>query len=264
VVLDIIPSFYSVFILFFPLVSIFSFTPFVWKKNSAFGVMLPEEFKSNKQLAIMSRKYTLFAIVAGACLSLTCVVVQHNSVTIFCAVVYVILCLAMFVMNNRLVRNIIAVNDYENMQKPVFMQSVTEEFKIKTISIWWLAVLLIPVAISFYDAYKNKTDIFYIVPVVQLLLIAVDVVAFFLIRKTGQYVDKKTMSKDMKRNAFVRKQLSALVFCVSVMLSFYLTLMQLCNSGTLVADWIINVAPAVIVVIVTFFAILFCMRINKK
>jgi len=159
VVLDIIPSFYSVFILFFPLVSIFSFTPFVWKKNSAFGVMLPEEFKSNKQLAIMSRKYTLFAIVAGACLSLTCVVVQHNSVTIFCAVVYVILCLAMFVMNNRLVRNIIAVNDYENMQKPVFMQSVTEEFKIKTISIWWLAVLLIPVAISFYDAYKKLANL---------------------------------------------------------------------------------------------------------
>lgn len=263
-VLDIIPSFYSVFILFFPLIAIFAFTPFMWKKHSAFGVMLPKELKGSKQLDVLSRRFILFAVIAGLCLAATAVTVQRDSVIVLCAVVYVVLCLAMFVMNNRLVRNIIAVNDYENIQKPVYVKNLTEEFKVKTISFWWLGLLLLPAAVSFYDAYINVTDILYIVPFVQLLIVVLDAIAFGFIIKSSQYVNKKTAADDMKRNAYVRKRLSVLCFAVSAIISAFLTLMQLCNSGTLNAEWIINVAPAVIVVIVTFFAILFCMRINKK
>ena len=92
----------------------------------------------------MCRRYTVFSVISGLCLAFTALMLGKFSAAALCAGVTAVLCCAMFAANNRLVRNIIASEDYENLQKPVYLKKIPENLKPKTVSMWWILLLRCP------------------------------------------------------------------------------------------------------------------------
>lgn len=257
-----IPLIYSIFIMFFPIISVFACTPYIGKKGSVFGVALPDEAKNNRVLRGMCRRYTVFSVTSGLCLAFTALMLGKFSAAVLCAAVTAVLCCAMFAANNRLVRNIIASEDYENLQKPVYFKKIPENLKPKTISMWWILLLTAPTAATFFDAYRSRLDIGFSIPAIQCAVIIACTAAFAAIKRAGQYADKSNAQKDIERNIAVRTRLSAMILCICLALCVFLMLMQLCASKTLNIPWFLNAAPFVMTIAVTWTVIIFCLKLK--
>lgn len=261
--MDNIPLIYSIFIIFFPVTVIFACTPYIGKKGAFFGVILPPEAQNDATVKKICRRYTIFSVAAGVSLAATCFVLNAFSAVILCAIVMIGICCTMFTANNRLIRNIIAVNDYENLQKPVYIKNITSELKPQTITAFWLFLLLPPVAVTVFDAYKNSSEIWYWLPIIQSVIIMLCIAAFFVLKNAGQYASKNNAENDMKRNIIVRRKLSAMIFLISLILCVFIMFMQLCATKTFNIPYFISAAPFVTTVLITVCAVAFCFKINK-
>lgn len=250
----------SIFCTFLPLMIVFCLTPYITKKDALFGVLLPKDAKKTEEMKKISRNYTVFSIISAILLALTTYCLNSHTALGICLVTYIALCLLYYLMNNRLMQNIIELHDYENLQKDVYVKYVPEGHRHNSYSLWWALFLLVPVAATIALSYNADVPYAYIIPVIQIAASLLVFIILLLVRKSGHYVDKHDIQASIHKNVRFRKKWYLVALISGIAINTGLAAVQAGYLELVQATTLLNSIPFILAIAVTIFTIIMALQ----
>lgn len=245
---------------FVPLIAIFAFTPHISRSGTYFGVLLNSDAKKHPRIKKISQTYTYFAIIIGCVISLSQIPVMSYLVLQISIFAYVIICLTLYFFNNRLIKNLISVEEWENMQKDIHLNFIPKSDIKNAISpLWYLLYIVIIGATVFISLSAGA----YVLPIIQASILLIMLTIHSYIAKSNYFADRTKIEASIEHNIYFRRKWSIFTFISGLSINIILTMLQLNFLGIIKNTAVLIASPFVITILITISAIVLAMRHSK-
>jgi len=261
--LDKLLFFFTLFCTFAPLIAIFAFTPYITRKGTYFGVLLNEDAKNHPRIKKINLIYTYFAIIVGCVLSLTQIFYMSYLVLQISIFVYVMLCVTLYFLNNRLIKNLITVEKWDNMQKEIHLNYVPKSNLKNTLSPFWYLIYIVIIVATILITLKTPKPFGYVLPCIQAIILITMLAIHSFIAKSNYYADKTEIENSIEYNIYFRRKWSIFTFISGLSINIVLSLLQLNFLGIIKNTAVLTSSPFAVTIIITISAIIFAVRKSK-
>lgn len=245
---------------FAPLIAIFAFTPYISRSGTFFGVLLNSDAKKHPRIKKINRTYTYFAIIIGCVLSVSQIPVMSYLVLQISIFTYALLCLTLYFFNNRLVKNIISIEEWENMQKDIQLNYIPKNDVKNAISPLWYSLYVIIIGATVFISLNANA---YVMPIIQAVILLIMLTIHSYITKSNYFADKTKIEASIEHNIYFRRKWSIFTFMSGLSINIILTMLQLNFLGIIKSTAVLIASPFIITIIITISAIVFAMRHSK-
>lgn len=198
----------TIMFIYIVLCLVFLVSPFISGKDKRFGFKV----KKSKNVYVVCFMYSITSVCAGTIFAFLSL--QRKSI-VFVNVLFILYILLMAVIY-LYIRDNFKIRYTNDIFREIILNNPPEMYVVGGISIFFYALYLIPLAISYFSG-KNNKYVFYICGF-QIIIAIVSFAFNILIRKTRHYIDED-VEKSVKRNIKYRKLLNFIVFCTLLILS---------------------------------------------
>jgi uncharacterized membrane protein len=254
----------TVFCTFLPLTTIFALTPYLARKGTCFGVLLPEDAQKSYKIKKIKRGYAVAACLTGAVFAAVCAVFRTHHLLGIALVCYCAACLALYLACNMLVKNLVMTENWENFQKEIAARHLPQTSAKGAVSAWWYFTYVPVIGVVFYLSAGAGVKYAFALPAAQTAFGAVMFAVHLFIGKSGQYAYKRNMEKSIADNQRFRRRWSLLSLLAGLATEFTLAALQLGFLNLIQNAVILTVAPFAVTLAVTAAAILIALEHNRR
>jgi len=245
---------------FAPLIAIFALTKRISRSGTYFGVLLNDDAKKHPRIKRISKTYTYFAIITGCVLALSQIAIMSYLVLQISIFAYIIFCITLYFFNNRLIKNLISVEEWENMQKDIHLNYIPKSDVKNTISALWYLLHIVIIGATVFISISSGS---YVLPVIQAFILLIMLTIHLYISKSNYFADRTKIEESIEQSIYFRRKWSIFIFISGLSINIILTMLQLNFLGIVKDTAVIIASPFVITIIITISAIALAIRHSK-
>lgn len=264
----------AVFI-YLPVMLVFAMSPYLTKRNIAFGVTILEEHFKNEKIAKIRRHFVVNIICLGLILMVGSIIAENTFITpfptIFLNIGIFLLLIATFVLyayENKRVKAIVSIENLEEIKKPFY--NVTnidfDNKKMLPSPLYFISYLII-IVITFligvkyynmmpqnvpmhYDFYGNVTNyanksfkLILFAPMVQFFMSVVFIFSYIVILKAKPNIDPQNLEKSLEQNRVFKYSWAMFLIVSGFLMHIIFFVMQLSMVSLITSFNVIIITP---------------------